>query len=68
MRTVKEKPRVKLHKEALEAVSRFEKSTLDRLRRINIAEAELEVRNSRKGHNAPDSGDTWFEMSTPVAE
>lgn len=62
---VKEKPRVKLHADALEAVSDFEKNTLDRLRRVNIAEAELEVRNSRKGHNAPDSGELWFEMSTP---
>ncbi|CAK7208597.1 hypothetical protein SBRCBS47491_000145 [Sporothrix bragantina] len=68
VRTVKEKPRVRLHKDALEAVSRFEKSTLDRLRRVNIAEAELDVKNPRKGHNAPDSGDNWFEISTPVAE
>ncbi|CAK7236716.1 hypothetical protein SCUCBS95973_009702 [Sporothrix curviconia] len=68
VRTAKKNPRVKLHKEALEVVSRFEKSTLDRLRRVNIAEAELEVKNSRKALNAADMSDPFFEMATPVAE
>ncbi|CAK7206416.1 hypothetical protein SEUCBS139899_009208 [Sporothrix eucalyptigena] len=72
VRTVKDKPRVKLHKDALEVVSKFEKDTLERLRRVNIAEAELEVKASRKGHNMPDHmpnpNETWYETSTPVAE
>ncbi|CAK7272561.1 hypothetical protein SEPCBS119000_005192 [Sporothrix epigloea] len=66
VRMVKEKPRVRLHMDALKAVSSFEKTTLDRLRRVNIAAAELEVKSARKGLNAPDSGEVWFDRSTPV--
>ncbi|KAL1898801.1 hypothetical protein Sste5346_003208 [Sporothrix stenoceras] len=69
VRTVKEKPRVKLHKEALEALSKFETDALDRMRRINIVAAELEVRGTRKGQgNLPELNDNWFDSATPVAE
>lgn len=69
VRTVKEKPRVKLHKEALEALSKFETDALDRMRRINLVAAELEVRGTRKGQNAlPELGENWFDSATPVAE
>ena len=60
---------MKLHKEALESLSKFETDAIDRIRRINIVAAELEVRGARKGQNAlPDLGENWFESATPVAE
>ncbi|KIH93091.1 COP9 signalosome complex subunit 1 [Sporothrix brasiliensis 5110] len=69
VRTVKEKPRVTLHKDALESLSRFETDAIDRLRRINIVAAELEVRGQRKGQNAlPELGENWFDSATPVVE
>jgi hypothetical protein len=60
---------VKLHKEALVSLSKFETDALDRMRRINIVAAELEVRGARKGQNAlPELNENWYESSTPVAE
>lgn len=61
---------MKLHKDTLESISKFETDTLDRIRRVNIAEAELEVRGPRnKGHSvAPELSDPWFQTATPVAE
>ncbi|OAA68131.1 cop9 signalosome subunit 1 [Niveomyces insectorum RCEF 264] len=68
VRTVKEKSRVKMHKQALESIAGMEKEAIDRLRRINIVAAELEVRGARKGHNPiGDLGESWLEAS-PLVE
>ncbi len=69
MRTVKDNSRVKMYRDALDALGNFEKDALDRVRRINIVASELDVRGPRKGLNSlPDLSDPWYESPIPMAE
>lgn len=43
-------PRAKMQAEALIAAKNYEKEALDRVRRIGILSAELEVKGKQKGH------------------
>lgn len=62
--TVKENPRVAMQKQALEAFATFDKDAVERIRRMNILAAELEVKGNRRAHGAvPESSDNWFASS-----
>lgn len=49
----------------LETAKNYEREALERIRRMNIAAADLEVKGTRKGMGNPMSsiggGETWFE-------
>lgn len=68
--TVTVNPRVKMQMAGLETAKNYEKEALDRIRRMSIAAAELEVKGSRKGlgHHpydkyGGDSSGVWYEAS-----
>ncbi len=49
----------------LRAAKGYEKEALDRIRRMNLAAADLEVRGNRRGHQFdqfPLSKDGYFDM------
>ena len=51
----------------LEAAKKYEKDAADRIRRMNIAAAELEVKGPRKGSHAFDKfsglSENWYEQA-----
>ncbi|KAH6661391.1 26S proteasome subunit RPN7-domain-containing protein [Truncatella angustata] len=55
--------RVEMQAKALEAAKLYEKEALERIRRMSIAAADLEVKGSRKGVAAAGAGmsDVWFD-------
>ncbi|KAJ9136676.1 COP9 signalosome complex subunit 1 [Pleurostoma richardsiae] len=66
--TVSVNPRAKMQATALEAARSFEKEALDRIRRMGIAAAELEVKGSKKGGsgNVPlpqNAEGSWIDVT-----
>jgi COP9 signalosome complex subunit 1 len=54
--------RVQMQAKGLEAAKNYEKEALERIRRMSIAAADLEVKgNTRKGAGLPSMSDTWFD-------
>lgn len=57
---------------ALQTAQKYEKEALERIRRMGIAAAELEVRGTRKGHGAgaglQGMDEAWFDDSRRSAQ
>ncbi|KAI1448244.1 26S proteasome subunit RPN7-domain-containing protein [Annulohypoxylon stygium] len=64
---VSSNPRITMQKKSLEAAKSYEKEAIDRIRRMNIVAADLEVKASRKGPGGAGQisglGDGWPEDS-----
>src|SRR3569833_1500532 len=65
--TVTTNPRVKMQMAALETVANYEKEALDRIRRMSIAAADLEVKGNRKPALGYDkyvgASETWYDSA-----
>ncbi|KAK0621331.1 26S proteasome subunit RPN7-domain-containing protein [Bombardia bombarda] len=61
--TVSANPRLNMQASALETAQKYEKLAIDRLRRLGIAAADLELKGSRKlgGHGLMASGDMVYD-------
>lgn len=63
--TITSNPRAKMQAASLAAAKNYEKDALDRIRRIGIISAELEVKQKQKnteismGHGVEGGGWTW---------
>lgn len=67
MTTTTTNPRAKMQAASLAAAKSYEKDALDRIRRIGIISAELEVKGKPKGHGLHQAevalGSRWSEGS-----
>jgi COP9 signalosome complex subunit 1 len=63
--TVPVKPRLKVQKEALETARNYEKEAIERIRRMSLVAADLEVKGNRRqlggGGQSQNMADPGFE-------
>lgn len=66
--TVKENPRAKMQKQGLDCFAAFDKEATERIRRMNLLAADLEVKGTRRGHGTiGEASESWFD-SNPLNE